>query len=231
MGKNLRQQRRGKGSPRYRSPSHRFAGKAEYDIPKGALAGIVKNIIDAPGRLTPLAEININGKIMLQVPHEGMRVGQEIGFSEPKEGNIVPLKNVPEGTKIYNIEIHSGDGGKMCRSSGSSAMLITKDANKSIILLSSGSKKILSSDCLATIGTASGSGRTEKPFMKAGKKHHAMKAMNRPYPRTSGVAMNAVDHPFGGKNLGKHKTVKRSMPPGKKVGSIAARRTGKKKRK
>ena len=125
-----------------------------------------------------------------------------------------------------------GDGGKLCRASGSFAILITKEKGRCVLLLPSKQKKIVPSECLATIGTAAGSGRTEKPFMKAGMKYHAMKAMNRLYPRTRGVAMNPVDHPIGGRGRpGKHKTVKRSMPPGRKVGSVAARRTGKKKRK
>ena len=232
MGKNLRQQRRGRGSPRYRSPSHRFAGKPMYRIPKDTKDGVVTKIIDAPGRLTPLAEIDIAGRKMLQVPHEGMEVGQKISFSEFGPGNIVPLRNVPEGTKIYNLEIRPGDGGKICRSSGAFSILITKEKNRCVILLPSKQKKILSSNCLATVGVASGSGRTEKPFMKAGKKHHAMKAMNHYYPTVSGVAKNAVDHPFGGSaKPGKHKSTSRDMPPGKKVGSISPRRAGRRRKK
>ncbi len=232
MGKNLRQQRRGKGTPRYRSPSHRFVGKPAYSIPRDATSGTVKDIVDAPGRLTPIAEIDVAGKKMLQIPHEGMQIGQQISFSEAEQGSIIPLKNVPEGTKIYNIEFMPGDGGKLCRASGSFAILITREQNRCVLLLPSKQKKVLSADCLATVGVAAGSGRREKPFMKAGMKHYAMKAMNRLYPRVRGVAMNPVDHPFGGKGRpGKHKTVKRSMPPGKKVGSVAARRMGKKKRK
>ena len=231
MGKNLRQQRRGKGSPRYRSPSHRFVGKPQYRIPRDATSGVVKNIIDAPGRLTPIAEIDVAGKKMLQVPHEGMEIGQQISFSEPTQGSIVPLRNISEGTKIYNIETLPGDGGKICRASGSFAILTTKGKNSCMLLLPSKQKKVLSSGCLATVGVASGSGRTEKPFMKAGTKYHAMKGMNRPYPRTSGVSKNPVDHPFGGSaKPGKHKSVKRSMPPGKKVGSVSPRRTGKRKK-
>ena len=70
-----------------------------------------------------------------------------------------------------------------------------------------------------------------KPFMKAGTKYHIMKSLGKLYPKGSGVAMNAVDHPFGGSaSPGKHKTVARDAPPGKKVGNIAAKRMGKTKR-
>ena len=86
-------------------------------------------------------------------------------------------------------------------------------------------------DCRTYIDLFAGAGRSKKPFMKAGNKHHALRSRGKLYPRTSGVSMNAVDHPFGGSNLGLHKTVSRHRPPGRKVGSISPKRTGKRKRK
>ena len=86
-------------------------------------------------------------------------------------------------------------------------------------------------NCRATIGVLAGSGRVDKPFVKAGKKFHAMKAKNKLYPKTSGVAMNAVDHPFGsgrGRHIGKPKTPPRNAPAGRNVGLIRAKRTGRK---
>ncbi len=80
------------------------------------------------------------------------------------------------------------------------------------------------------IGVPAGGGRLEKPWVKAGKRSHAMMARGKLYPRTVGVAMNAVDHPYGGKKKhAKFKTISRHAPPGRKIGSIAARRTGKRK--
>ncbi len=234
MGKNLRQQARGKGSPRYRSPGHRYMGDVSYSyIPAEAKEGIVVSISDAPGRTTPLAAIDFGGKKVLQIPGEGMKVGQKINVeTEAKEGGILELGKIPEGSKIYNIELRPGDGGRLCRSSGSFATLITKEAGRIVVLMPSKKKKILPARCKATVGTAAGGGRIEKPFRKAGLKYHAMRSMGRLYPRVSGVAMNPVDHPFGGSTKpGKHKTVSRHMPPGKKVGSISASRMGKKKRK
>ncbi|MBI2971973.1 MAG: 50S ribosomal protein L2 [Candidatus Aenigmarchaeota archaeon] len=231
MGKNLRQQRRGKG--KYRPPAHRYLGPVSYRfIPQGAAAGVVEDIVDAPGKTTPLAVVNFAGAKVLYLPHQGTKVGEQIGFENPDAGSIVELRKIPEGTKIYNIELRPGDGGKICRTSGSSATLISREGDRCIVLMPSKQKKVLRAGCRATIGTVAGFARVEKPFRKAGNKWHAMRALGRLYPRVSGVAMNPVDHPFGGKGKpGKHKTVKRSMPPGKKVGSVAARRMGKKKRK
>ena len=85
--------------------------------------------------------------------------------------------------------------------------------------------------CRATIGVIAGGGRKEKPMLKAGKKYHAIKRGSKIWPKVAGVAMNPVDHPFGGggRSSRKHKTVSRRRPPGRKVGSIAARKTGIKK--
>ena len=80
------------------------------------------------------------------------------------------------------------------------------------------------------LGKIAGSGKKEKPLVKAGKKYHIMKAKGKLYPRTSGVAMNAVDHPFGsgrGRHAGKPLTAPRFAPPGRNVGKIKAKRTGK----
>ncbi len=225
MGKNLRQQRRGKG--KYGSPSHRYLGKVKYEKQKGR--GIVVDILHAPGRKSPLAVVDYSGRKVYQIASEGMKVGDVV--ESGTAGGVTELKDVPEGSKIYDIELHPGDGGKLCRSSGSFATLITKEKGKCVVLLPSKVKKVLPSNCRATIGSVAGSGRTEKPFMKAGRKFRVMKSLGRLYPRVSGVAMNALDHPFGGSaKPGKHKTVSRHMPPGKKVGSISPRRMGKKKR-
>ena len=130
------------------------------------------------------------------------------------------------------MELNPGDGGKVCRTAGSSAVVVSHDRNKTVIRLPSHKFRTLSSQCRATIGKVAGSGITEKPFVKAGTKSYAMAVRNKLYPRTSGVAMNPVDHPFGGKTKpGKHKSVSRNAPPGRKVGSISPRRTGKKKTK
>lgn len=224
IGKNLRQQRRGKGSQRYRSPGHRFLGRVDYnDLPEGN--GVVHDLVHAPGRKGPLAVVSFTGRKELMLPSEGTFVGQNA------TANIKSLSEIPEGTKIFNIELQPGDGGRLCRSSGTFATLITKEQNKCLVLLPSNVKKILSSGCRATIGTSAASGRIEKPFMKAGNKHYAMQAANRYYPTVRGVAKNPLDHPFGGKTKpGKPKTVSRNMPPGKKVGNISASRSGRRKK-
>ncbi|MBI5347434.1 MAG: 50S ribosomal protein L2 [Candidatus Aenigmarchaeota archaeon] len=220
MGKNLIQQRRGKGTPVYRSPGHRFLGAVKY---KEGVKGVIIDIVDAPGRTAPLASVDFSGTKDYVIASKGMEVGNQF--------YVRKVKDVPEGSKIYNIELMPGDGGKLCRTSGSFAILVSAGEKKSTILLPSKKKKVISSDCRVSIGSVAGSGRKEKPFMKAGRNFYAKRSLGKLYPRVSGVSMNPVDHPFGGSaKPGKHKTVSRHAPPGRKVGSIAAKRMGKKKR-
>jgi large subunit ribosomal protein L2 len=233
MGKNLIQQRRGRVRGRYSVPSHKYRGNIKYGNDRNT-KGIVERLIHDPGRSAPVAQIRMeNNKKILMIATEGTSVSNEVKFTGSKAdcelGNIMPIGAIPDGYPIYNIEITPGDGGKMVRAGGSGAYVMSHDAKKTIIKLPSGQFKTLDSLCRATVGVAAGGGRQDKPFMKAGKKWHAQRGKGRNYPVVRGVAMNPVDHPHGGgshQHVGKPSCVSRDAPPGRKVGNIAARRTG-----
>uniref|UniRef100_A0A8B9LEM8 Large ribosomal subunit protein uL2 n=1 Tax=Astyanax mexicanus TaxID=7994 RepID=A0A8B9LEM8_ASTMX len=90
-------------------------------------------------------------------------------------------------------------------------------------------KKVVSSANRAVVGIVAGGGRIDKPILKAGRAYHKYKVKRNCWPRVRGVAMNPVEHPFGGGNhqhIGKPSTIRRDAPAGRKVGLIAARRTG-----
>ena len=238
MGKRLRQQRAGRGTPTYVSPKHIHPGPARYPpLTSETLKGKIVDIIHDPGRYVPLAKVVLeNGKEFLTPAAEGVYVGQiiEIGpGAEPKPGNILPIGNVPEGTEVFNIELRPGDGGKLARQAGSYALVVGRMGGKTRIKLPSGKDKAVPNGSRVTIGIPAGAGRTEKPIMRAGTAYYKWKVKARKWPRVRGVAMNAVNHPFGG---GSHQrrshpsTVARETPPGRKVGHIAARRTGRRKR-
>ncbi len=235
MGKSLIQQKRGKGSHTYRSPSFRYYGNVSYPKESKDVEGEIVELIGCPGHSAPLAHVKYNnGEDVLMLAPEGIRIGETInsGIKTPiKPGNIMPLKNIPEGTLIYNIEAQPGDGGKFVRSAGTFAKVTGKIKNKVIVLLPSKKEKNFNPECRASIGILAASGRKEKPFLKAGTKYHAMRARNKLYPTVSGVSMNAVDHPFGGTSShtkGRPTQSSRNAPPGRKVGKIAPRRTGRK---
>jgi large subunit ribosomal protein L2 len=134
---------------------------------------------------------------------------------------------------ICNIELRPGDGGKLSKSSGSYATVVTHTPNGTILTLPSGKSKYVADFCRATIGIVSASGRTDRPFLKSGTKFHLMKARGRKYPRTSGRKMVAAVHPYGSSKRSSRKgtTTSHGAPPGQKVGLIAARGTGRKKKK
>lgn len=243
MGKRILQQRAGKGSPTFRSPSHLRVAPARYpstlNIPqdKGYLVGYVKEIVHDPGRWTPLAHIVLeDGSEFYNIAVEGLSTGSKIyiGSKAPIAlGNILPLRDIPEGTKVCNIEIRPNDGGKLARTAGSYAIVLGKSIDKVIIQLPSGKTKEILADARATIGVPAGAGRLEKPLLKAGASYYKWRVKAKKWPRVRAVAMNAVSHKFGG---GSHQseshptTVSRTAPPGRKVGHIAARRTGRRKR-
>lgn len=238
MGKNLIIQKRGRGTSTYRAPSFRYKGKSEHrKYDNETVSGIVSNIIHCPGHSAPLIEIKYeNGETCLMVAPEGIKIGDEVcSGSQAKlnNGNSLALENIPEGTLIYNIESVPGDGGCFVRSSGTFAKIISKSQGKVTVLLPSRKIRVFDSRCRATIGVVAASGRTEKPFVKAGKKYHYMRARNKLYPRVCGVSMNAVDHPFGGSSShhkGRPTIAPRFAPPGRNVGKIRPSRTGRRKR-
>lgn len=239
MGKSLIQQKRGKGSPRYRAPSFRYQGQAsfqQYEDGKVVTAAI-SDITHSSGHSAPLMELKYsNGETgLLQAP-EGIKVGDKIEMGKDVElrlGNILPLKSIPEGTPIYNIESNPGDGGRFVRASGSFARIVSKLEEGIVVELPSSKRRTFLPECKAAIGIVAGSGRTEKPFLKAGNKFYAMKAKNKYWPVVSGTSMNSVSHPFGGSSShakGIPTQASRNSPPGRKVGKIAPKRTGRHKR-
>jgi large subunit ribosomal protein L2 len=235
MGARIQGQRRGRGGSTFRAPSHRYKSDKQHKTVEDddTVAGEIVGIEHDPARSAPLADVEFeDGDRRLVLAPEGVRVGQkiQIGVSaEIEPGNTLPLAEIPEGVPVCNVESKPGDGGKFARASGVSATLLTHDRDVTVVQLPSDEVKRLNPECRATIGVVAAGGRTEKPFVKAGNKHHKMKARGTKYPRVRGVAMNAIDHPFGGggrQHPGKPKSISRDAPPGRKVGDIASKRTG-----
>jgi large subunit ribosomal protein L2 len=236
MGKRLALQRRGRGSPRFRVPSRSCLDDIKYPI-ESEFEGVVSEILRDAIHTSPIMRVKSkdNRSILLLAP-EGIQIGQTIKISKTDKvlsiGNVLPIGNIPEGFPICNIEISPGDGGKLVRAGGSAATIISHSKEKTVIQLPSGKLKTLPSSARATIGVPAGGGRKDKPLVKAGARYHLAKARGRIYPIVRGVAMNPVAHPHGGgahQHVGKPATIRRGMPPGKKVGSIAAKRTGRRK--
>ena len=228
MGKRIIQQRRGRGTSTYKIRKKAFRYKIGYPREIEGEGKVLK-LFNSSAHTCPIAKIG-HSKGSFYIPaFKEMFEGQKIKFG--KEGVILKLKNIPIKTKVYNIESRPKDGGVFIRSGGSSAEVSKIMGNKVFVLMPSKKEKKFSGECRATIGKIAGEGRLDKPVLKAGKKYHIKKAKSKLWPRTSAVKMNAIDHPFGsgrGKRV-KSKIAKRNAPPGRKVGLLRPRKTGKRK--
>ncbi len=239
MGSRLKQQRRGKGGSTFRAKNKGI--KASYNNvdekqAKEKIAAQVLELKKESGRNAILALVKFeDNSTNYVIAAEGLAVGQSLEFGKKAEigiGNVLPLANIPEGCPIFNLELVPGDGGKMVKGTGVYALLVNKDRKVAQIKMPSGKTKLFNPNSRATIGCSAGGGRPDKPRVKAGNMFHFMAAKSRHYPGLRGVAMNASDHPFGGSqhHAGKSKSTSRNAPPGRKVGSIASKRTGRKKK-
>jgi large subunit ribosomal protein L2 len=234
MGKRIIQQRRGRGGFTYRVRKKAFRHKLQYPR-KIEGEGIIIRLFNSSGHSSPLAKIRMikTGEIFYIPAFKGMIEGNKINFDEKeiKDGMIKPLGEIPIKTSIYCIESNPGDGGRFIKSGGSYAIINRIIGEKIFVMMPSKKEKEFNLKCRAVIGVIAGHGRFDKPVVKAGKQYHIKKAKSKLWPRTSAVKMNAIDHPFGsgrGKNP-KSKIAKRNAPPGRKVGLVRPRRTGKRK--
>lgn len=238
MGKRILVQRKGRGNLWARSPSHRHIGEVKYrPFREGEKEFRFKIIrfVHSPGRGAPIAVIryNDNSEKNLWLPPEGVFEGDEFIQNNDtlpiQVGNVLPLKTIPLGTIVYNIEGRPQDGGKFVRASGVGAVIRNREKDKVEILFSSKKTKWFHEKCLCTIGIVAGGLRTTKPFMKAGNKFYYVRSKAKKWPVVRGCTMNACSHPYGGgakQSPHKPTTTSRNAPPGRKIGQIAARRTG-----
>ena len=159
--------------------------------------GKVASIEYDPNRTANIALINYaDGEKRYILAPVGLNVGDvvESGVNaDIKPGNALPLKNIPVGTVIHNIELKPGKGGQLVRSAGTSAQLLGKEGKYAIIRLTSGEVRMILVTCRATIGAV---GNEQHELIKVGKAGRARWAGKRPQSR--GSVMNPNDHPHGG---------------------------------
>ena len=127
---------------------------------------------------------------------DGLGVGDRVTSGDDAEirtGNSLPIKLIPEGTQVHNIELRCGKGGQMARSAGASAQLMAKEGSYATLKLSSGEVRLVGVSCRATIGVVGNSEHANISYGKAGRTRWIGRR-----PRVRAVAMNPVDHPMGG---------------------------------
>ena len=164
---------------------------------KDGIPATVASIEYDPGRSAYIALLHYaDGEKKYILAPLGLTVGHVVqsgSDSEIKSGNAMPMKDMPVGTVIHNIEIQPGRGGQMARSAGNSARLVAKEGNNATLELPSGEMRMVSSKCRATIGQV---GNVDHELIKIGKaginRHKGIR------PTVRGSAMNPIDHPHGG---------------------------------
>ena len=188
----------GKMSNRYMGGGH----KAKYRIidfkrDKVDVPATVKTIEYDPNRTARIALLNyVDGEKRYIIAPAGLVVGTKIvsgsGVS-PEVGNSLPLREMPLGTIVHNIELMPGKGGAMARSAGTYAQLVAREDRYATLKLPSGEMRMVLVTCMATVGTVSNGDHMNVRLGKAGRNRWLGRR-----PRVRGVAMNPVDHPMGG---------------------------------
>ncbi len=169
----------------------------DFKRTKDAIPGKVATIEYDPNRSARIALINYrDGEKRYILAPAGLRVGDTIESgpnADIKTGNCLPLKNIPVGTVVHNIELRPGQGGKLVRSAGGAAQLMAKEDEYAQVRMPSGEVRQIQVVCRATVGQLGNLEHENEVVGKAGRSRHRGKR-----PSVRGIAMNPVDHPHGG---------------------------------
>jgi len=188
----------GKMTMRYLGGGHKQKyRKIDFRRDKEGVAAEVLSVEYDPNRSARIALVQYeDGEKRYIIAPNGIKVGNKIASGKgvaPDLGNTMYLSEIPFGTLIHNIELRPGQGGKMARSAGSYAQLMTRDGKYAVIKLPSGETRMLLQTCKATIGIVSNMDHSLEIAGKAGRTRWLGRR-----PRVRGVVMNPVDHPMGG---------------------------------
>ncbi|MGN7822887.1 50S ribosomal protein L2 [Chitinophaga varians] len=188
----------GRMSMRYIGGGHKKAYRVvDFKREKTDIPATVKTIEYDPNRSAFIALISYaDGEKRYIIAPQGLQVGSTVISGEnvaPEVGNALPLKNMPLGTVVHNIELQPGKGGAIARSAGAYAQLSNKEERYAVLKMPSGELRKVLNTCMATVGTVSNSDHALQSIGKAGA--NRWRGIR---PRNRGVAMNPVDHPMGG---------------------------------
>jgi large subunit ribosomal protein L2 len=188
-----------------------FIRMVNFNLPAGTTA-TVEHIEYDPNRSARLARIkDQNGALHYVLAPQGIKVGSKIASGEDavvEVGNRLPIKNIPTGSTIYAIELTPGKGSQLVRSANVGAQLVAKEDDYSQLRLPSGEVRKINSNCMANIGIV---GNDQHQNVSIGKAGRNRKRGIRPTVR--GVVMNAVDHPHGGGDGGRHRMARAPVTP------------------
>ena len=188
----------GRISVRHRGGGHkRLYREIDFKRKREGIKAEVISIEYDPNRSARIALLKYaDGKKSYIIAPDGLHVGEVLNSgpdAEVKAGNALPLRKIPDGTFVHNIELHKGSGAQLVRSAGASAQLMAKEGKFGHVKLPSGEIRLVELDCQATIGQVGNLEHGAVSFGKAGRPRWMGRR-----PEVRGVAMNPVDHPHGG---------------------------------
>jgi len=188
----------GRVSSRFIGGGHKQAYRViDFKRDKTGIPAVVAAIEYDPNRSARIALLNYaDGEKRYIIHPDGLKVGAKVMSGPTADillGNALPMKNMPAGTIVHNIELRPGKGAQMARSAGSQAQLVSKEGGVALLKLPSGEVRKVSTECMATIGVVGNSDHENVSLGKAGRKRWMGKS-----PHNRGVSMNPVDHPHGG---------------------------------
>lgn len=188
----------GRRSARYIGGGHKRRYRLiDFRRDKHGIPAKVASIEYDPNRTARIALLHYaDGEKRYILAPEGIRVGDTLlsgPEAEPKAGNALPLRAIPLGTFVHNIELLPGQGGKLVRAAGVGAQLVGKEEKYAVLKMPSGEIRRIPIDCYATVGTLGNADHINLSVGKAGRSRWLGRR-----PRTRGVAMNPIDHPMGG---------------------------------
>jgi large subunit ribosomal protein L2 len=206
----------GRITARHRGGGHKRAYRIiDFRRDKTGIPAKVAAIEYDPNRTARIALLHyLDGEKRYILAPNGLGVGDTV-MSGPeadiRPGNALPLKTIPVGLMVHNIELRRGKGGQMVRGAGGSAQLQAREGNYATLRLPSGEVRMVHVECMATIGQVGNEDHAHVTLGKAGAKRHLGRR-----PRVRGVAMNPVDHPMGGgegkSSGGRHPCSPRGLP-------------------
>ena len=188
----------GRVTSRFISGGHKQSYRViDFKRDKFGIPAKVASIEYDPNRSSRIALISYaDGEKRYILQPVGLKVGQVITSGPEADiliGNALPLKNIPAGTVVHNIELRPGKGAQMARSAGTQAQLVSREGAVALLKLPSGEVRRVSTECMATVGVVGNSDHENVSLGKAGRKRWMGKS-----PHNRGVSMNPVDHPHGG---------------------------------
>jgi len=188
----------GRVTSRFIGGGHKQAYRAiDFKRDKVGIPALVAAIEYDPNRSARIALLNYaDGEKRYILHPDGLKVGMKVMSGETADillGNALPLKNMPAGTVVHNIELRPGKGGQMARSAGSQAQLVSKEGGIALLKLPSGETRKVQLECMATVGQVGNTDHENVSLGKAGRTRWLGKS-----PHNRGVTMNPVDHPHGG---------------------------------